>query len=96
MAAGLPVLGSLYSQAVEDLVTDGVNGWTFRPDHPGEVGAALGRALDAPADQLDRMAAKARSTVQDLTPCAMAHRIMDAVQYACAPDRRTAVAGSAA
>ena len=32
LAAGVPVLGSLYSQAVEELVRDGENGWTFRPD----------------------------------------------------------------
>ena len=31
MAAGLPVLGSIYSQAVEELVEDGVSGWVFRP-----------------------------------------------------------------
>ena len=30
MAAGLPVLGSIYSQAVEELVEDGVSGWVFR------------------------------------------------------------------
>jgi glycosyltransferase involved in cell wall biosynthesis len=87
MAAGLPVLGSLYSQAVEDLVVDKVNGWTFRPDHPSEVSAALGRALDTPVKQLNGMAARARAAVQDLTPYAMARRMMDAVEYACAPER---------
>ena len=30
MAAGLPVLGSLYSQSVEELVVEGETGWTFR------------------------------------------------------------------
>ncbi len=32
MAAGLPVLGSVYSQAVEELVREGRNGWSFRPE----------------------------------------------------------------
>jgi glycosyltransferase involved in cell wall biosynthesis len=84
MASGLPVLGSLYSQAVEDLVSDGVNGWTFRPDHPPEVDAAVNRALDAPVEQLNRMAARARSTARSLTPSTMADRMMAAIEYACA------------
>src|SRR5262249_25938740 len=47
MASGLPILGSLYSQAVEDLVEDGITGWTFRPDRSGEMKAAIRRALSA-------------------------------------------------
>ena len=56
MAAGLPVLGSLYSQAVEELVVDGRNGWTFRPDDPRGVRSAIDRALGATAGELDQMA----------------------------------------
>src|SRR6266700_2369535 len=46
MAAGLPVLGSLYSQAVEELVRDAQNGWCFRPDSKNEMYSALDRALN--------------------------------------------------
>jgi glycosyltransferase involved in cell wall biosynthesis len=96
MAAGLPVLGSLYSQSVEDLVTDGLNGWTFRPDHPSEVSAALNRALEAPVDELNDMARRARSTVQDMTPSSMADRMMDAVEYARSVGERSIPSDSAA
>ena len=67
MVAGLPVLGSVYAQAVEELVEDGVTGWTFRPDHPGEVYAALSRAMNVSDEQLLEMrhAARRRARILD-------------------------------
>ena len=82
MAAGLPVLGSLYSQAVEDLVTDGVNGWTFRPDHALDLRSALNRAVGAPVEEIDRMGRHARNRVRDLTPELMSRQMMTAMEYA--------------
>lgn len=55
LASGMPVLGSLYSQAVEELVKDGVSGWTFHPDRPDEVFRAVDRAFGTPAEELDKM-----------------------------------------
>jgi glycosyltransferase involved in cell wall biosynthesis len=78
----MPVLGSIYSQAVDELVTDGENGWTFRPDHPSDARGALERALDTPVSTVNQMAEKARSRVRDLTPSAMADRMMAAIEYA--------------
>jgi glycosyltransferase involved in cell wall biosynthesis len=82
LASGVPVLGSRYSQAVEELVRDDENGWTFRPDHPSEVWSALQRALDSPTDRVNEMAGRSRAMVADLTPHAMADRIMSAVEFA--------------
>src|SRR5206468_11003060 len=53
LAAGVPVLGSLYSQAVEELVREGENGWTFRPDRAEEMSTALERALSLSGSELD-------------------------------------------
>jgi glycosyltransferase involved in cell wall biosynthesis len=50
MIAGLPVLGSVYSQAVLDAVVGGVNGWTFHPDQAEELDRALDRALSTSED----------------------------------------------
>jgi glycosyltransferase involved in cell wall biosynthesis len=86
MASGLPVLGSLYSQAVEDLVTDGLNGWTFRPDDFLSLRSALDRALGAPAEEIDHMGRQARNRVKDLTPESMTRQIMAAIEYAHAHD----------
>jgi len=82
MASGVPVLGSTYSQAVDELVTDGENGWTFRPDCPSEAYSALDRALTAPVNTVNRMAEKARARVSDLTPSAMADRMIAAIEWA--------------
>ncbi len=82
MASGVPVLGSIYSQAVDELVTDSDNGWTFRPDSPFEVSGALERALGTPVSAVNRMAENARLTVRDLTPSAMADRMIAAIEWA--------------
>lgn len=79
MAAGLPILGSLYSQAVEELVEEGVNGWTFRPDRGGEIYAALDRALQTSPEVLRSMGRVARSKALELTPDAVADRLLRAI-----------------
>ncbi|MEO8098438.1 MAG: glycosyltransferase family 4 protein [Acidobacteriota bacterium] len=81
MAAGLPVLGSLYSQAVEDLVIDNETGWTFRPDHPDEMSGALDRMLSTPPAALLDMKCRARESVRHLTPARMAQDIEAALTY---------------
>ena len=48
MASGMPVLGSIYSQAVEELVSDGETGWTFNPNESQQMGEAISEALAAP------------------------------------------------
>ncbi len=85
MAAGLPVLGSLYAQSVEELVTDGETGWTFRPDHPDEFYAALCRALATPSAELDRMRVAARARVALLTPEFVARLICGGIDRVTGP-----------
>jgi hypothetical protein len=83
MAAGVPVLGSRYSQAVEELVTEDETGWTFRPDHPDELDAALERALAMAPERLNAMRQAARARIRPLTPEAGADSFMQAVRYVC-------------
>ena len=80
MAAGLPVLGSAYAQAVEELCRDGQSGWIFRPDVPGEMEQALDRALSTPAERLDGMRQAARQAVAHMTPAYAAGQIVRAIQ----------------
>jgi glycosyltransferase involved in cell wall biosynthesis len=84
MAAGLPVLGSTYSQAVEELVEDGVSGWLFEPDHPGAVDAALDRVLELDLVELGRMGARAREAVRFLTPKYVTDRVVEGLSMALA------------
>jgi glycosyltransferase involved in cell wall biosynthesis len=82
LAAGLPVLGSPYSQAVEELVQDDVNGWTFRPDRSEQIDAALDRALNTPEAALRQMRIAARARVEHLTPEFAANRMIEAIAAA--------------
>jgi len=79
MSAGLPVLGSVYSQAVEELCRDGANGWTFRPDSRQDMIETIDRALSTPAERLDSMRVRARADVAHLTPKHAVDRLLDAV-----------------
>lgn len=77
MAAGLPVLGSVRSQAVEELVEDGVSGWRFDPLDPASVRGALVRCWEDRARSAG-MGEAARETARRLSPAEVAARI-DAV-----------------
>jgi glycosyltransferase involved in cell wall biosynthesis len=68
MAAGLPVLGSIYSQAVEELVEDGVSGWIFAPDRQDELDAAIARAVNASDSEILAMGRNARRAVRRCDP----------------------------
>ena len=91
MAAGLPVLGSIHAQAVEELVQDGVNGWSFDPVDKGEMDRAIERALATPAEVLNAMRARAMATVEHITPGGMADRMIDAFQFAMCQRRQSAI-----
>jgi glycosyltransferase involved in cell wall biosynthesis len=82
MAAGVPVLGSLHSQAVEDLVQEGRTGWTFRPDREGEAQAALARALATPADELEEMRARCLAQARRFAPELAVLRMLEAIEFA--------------
>lgn len=77
MTAGLPVLGSVYSQAVTDLCTEGETGWLFRPDRPGEMYAALDRCFATAKDKLGEMRLKARDRVRAITPAVAADSLAE-------------------
>ena len=79
LAAGVPVLGSVYAQAVEELVTDGENGWTFAPDDEHKIAQAVRRALSADDQTLMAMRQRARSSVEQLTPEVAARRMRDVI-----------------
>ncbi|HEX9221140.1 MAG TPA: glycosyltransferase family 4 protein [Gemmatimonadaceae bacterium] len=81
LAAGVPVLGSVFSGAVEELVRDGHNGWTFRSDRTEELASALDRALNTPDVVLESMRVRARQSVSYLTPAFAADQFLKAVRF---------------
>jgi glycosyltransferase involved in cell wall biosynthesis len=69
LSQGTPVLGSTYSDAVVELVTDGSSGFTFAPDDTAQFAATLARAaaVDA-ADWRKLSGAAARSAAAITVP----------------------------
>ena len=62
MASGLPVIVSRTAGCAENLVLDGVNGWTFDPTSAGELAACLAR-LDESAALRVRMGAQSAAII---------------------------------
>jgi glycosyltransferase involved in cell wall biosynthesis len=81
MAAGLPVLGSVFSPAVEEMVADNVNGWTFRPDDPESLRNALDRCMGLSDDSLQQMRAHAQTSAARFSPDHIAALISDAIRH---------------
>ncbi|HEV7223974.1 MAG TPA: glycosyltransferase family 4 protein [Pirellulales bacterium] len=80
LAAGLPVLGSEYSQAAAELCDEGETGWLFRPDSPGDAEGALERAFNTSAERLNEMRVAARARVAPITPERSAERMVEAIE----------------
>ncbi|MBN1372491.1 MAG: glycosyltransferase family 4 protein [Anaerolineaceae bacterium] len=83
MAIGRPVLGSLYSQAVEELVTDGVNGWVFKPDDLQWMKEKVKDALFSSSDKLRTLGESARESVQRHSPEFASDQMVLAINKVC-------------
>jgi glycosyltransferase involved in cell wall biosynthesis len=82
LRAGLPVLGSVYSEAVCEIVEDGVNGWRMRPDNEESIHTAVSRAFAATPAELHQFGELARDSARDLTPEAMAEQFIGVLHSA--------------
>jgi glycosyltransferase involved in cell wall biosynthesis len=80
MASGLPVLGSIYSQAVEELVVDDKTGWQFDPLQPATISHALDRFFGSSDTTLLGMRAAARTCALAITPERAAEQIRNAIR----------------
>jgi len=80
LASGLPVLGSAYAQAVEELIQDGYNGWVFRPGEGDEAYRAFDRMMSTSTSQLDAMRAHGRAVALELSPERVADLIGAAIR----------------
>jgi hypothetical protein len=68
LAAGLPVLGSVHAQAVEELIHEGRNGWVFRPEDAEGTYRAIDRVMSTSDNELDAMRVYGRALVSQLSP----------------------------
>ncbi|MGB7181487.1 MAG: glycosyltransferase family 4 protein [Burkholderiaceae bacterium] len=81
LAAGVPVIGSMYAQSVEEMVVDGVNGWTFFPDRPDTTYDAISKALSASTTDLNTMRRVGRDCAVRITPESVTDMMMEAIDY---------------
>lgn len=79
LCAGVPVLGSIHSQAVDELIREGYNGWRFDPTSPDSTNAGLTRALSATRETLNQMSENARESISGITPQSIARRMAKAI-----------------
>ena len=82
LAAGVVVLGSVYSQAVQELVIDGENGWVFRAEDIEGMRRAVSRFLALDETSLAAMREKARASVAQLTPECVADKMLAVIEFA--------------
>ncbi|MCA9161382.1 MAG: glycosyltransferase family 4 protein [Planctomycetales bacterium] len=68
MQAGLPILGSPYSQAIDEMVVEGEHGWRFHTDRRDEMYSAIDRALGTPWHEQQAMGERARRRIEHRTP----------------------------
>jgi glycosyltransferase involved in cell wall biosynthesis len=79
MEKGVPVVASRVS-GIPEVVVDGVTGWLVRPEDPAALAAALGAALDDPAEARRRGAAGRRRVDERFRPATAAARWLEAVE----------------
>ena len=82
LAKGLPVLGSVLSQAVDDVVREGDTGWRFCPETGQSMREALGRALDTSPESLERMRDACLKRTREFAPEIVVERMLDAIAHA--------------
>lgn len=87
LASGLPVLGSIYSQAVEELVEEGRTGWVFDPLSDASAFAALDRMFATTPVGTAWMRDATRRRISTLTPASAAERIVVAITAVAAARR---------
>jgi glycosyltransferase involved in cell wall biosynthesis len=82
LAMGMPVLGSVRSQAVADVVREGHTGWRFRPESPEEMLAALDRAFSTPTVALERMRGECLEQARRFAPEIVVEQMLAAIAFA--------------
>ena len=83
--SGLPVIGSVHSQASQTLIDDGVNGWTYDPENANALSALLDQFVSLSPQDYDRIRQATRPSVVDRTPIVSAKELATAISMAVAP-----------
>lgn len=85
LQAGLPVIGSIHSQAVTTLVRDGQNGWQYDPIDPKSIFSALEHYFQLRGSELGEMRDRCRQSVHNRKPSWAASGAVDAIRHVLRP-----------
>lgn len=81
MAAGLPVLGSVYGQASTTLIQPSKNGWLYRPDNTEDLEKKLDMILATSHSQFNAMRSTAQATVAEITPQSVSRKAVEMFRW---------------
>ena len=81
LIAGRPVLGSVHSQAVMELVQEGENGWLWNPEVEGSLYAALSRVFSCSVEDLKALSRNAKESVLRISPPLVANIMLDGLEH---------------
>ena len=82
LSCGIPVLGSIYSQAVLELIDDNKNGWQYDPLKKGDLERLLTVAVGTPIEELEKMSIYGLDVVKEVTAEKVADTIKKAIYSA--------------
>lgn len=85
MACGLVILGSIYSQAVEELISY-ENGFTFKPDCEEEIIKVIDSVMNLTEEEFIDIRKKNREKISNLTPQYVAKNISKAMEFVIGKD----------
>ncbi len=78
--AARPVLGSVHSQAVTELIQDGENGWIWDPEEEGSLYRTLSRVFQTGPQELRSMSEFAKHSVAKVSPDLVSSKVLAALQ----------------
>jgi glycosyltransferase involved in cell wall biosynthesis len=92
MASGLPILSSKNVGAAEELLHEGVNGFSFDPTSVEDLAAALERLAELPCTEREAMGAVSKSIISNWGPERFAQGVREAVGVAMTrPSKRAGI-----
>ncbi len=80
LVAGRPVLGSVHSQAVSELIREGENGWTWDPEEQGSLYKALSRTFCLKPVDLQKMSDVCKTSAAAISPEVVSARVLKALK----------------
>ena len=81
MASGCIVLGSIFSQAVTEMILNGINGWTFNPHNLEEIDDVIDMFFTSSETKLNEMRKIAKNTSEVFSPNNVAIHMANAIHY---------------